>query len=357
MPSERDTRVNGPVGDARSFTLDSDGFACSLVCEEPEVWRVELRMDRTFLPDVNVHVVRDGDEALIVDTGTWDDYNDTRLMRALARLGVDPTRATVFITHSHDDHAGLARELASAGARILMSEQALADLRAFSSPDYLRFMAGRLVAEGSDPVVAEKLARTIWTRRADFTLDGFEAEAVRPHDRIACGRWGFEVLPTPGHTPGHCALWLPERSMAFTGDALLFACSTFICFWRGVPDSLGLQLGTLRALSGLGIERAFLGHGRQEGSLADRAAANIAHHERRGSRALEAVRRSPGRSGRELVCDLGWRAVGAGGLDAVAPLTRWFICAESAAHLDHLVKLGSVRRVPDAGGVARYYPE
>ena len=134
MPSERDIRVCGPISEAERFALDSDGFACVRVSDEPEIWRVELLMERTFLPTVNVHVVRDGDDALIVDTGASDDYNDTRLMRALVRLGVNPTRATVFVTHSHEDHAGLVRELADAGARILMGEQALADLRAFQGP-------------------------------------------------------------------------------------------------------------------------------------------------------------------------------------------------------------------------------
>ena len=92
----RDQRIAGRLGDATAFTLDSDGFACTRVFDEPEIWRVELLMSQTFLPSVNVFVVRDGAEALIVDTGTPDDYNDTRLMRALVRLGVDPSRSTLF---------------------------------------------------------------------------------------------------------------------------------------------------------------------------------------------------------------------------------------------------------------------
>lgn len=108
----RDQRIAGRLGDATAFTLDSDGFACTRVFDEPEIWRVELLMSQTFLPSVNVFVVRDGAEALIVDTGTPDDYNDTRLMRALVRLGVDPSRSTLFCTHAHIDHAGQARELA-----------------------------------------------------------------------------------------------------------------------------------------------------------------------------------------------------------------------------------------------------
>ena len=67
------------------FTLDGDGFTCSRLLDEPEVWRVELLMHDTFLPSVNAFVVRDGDETLVVDAGTSDDFNDTRLMRATLR--------------------------------------------------------------------------------------------------------------------------------------------------------------------------------------------------------------------------------------------------------------------------------
>ena len=67
MTSERDIRVCGPISEAERFALDSDGFVCVRVSDEPEIWRVELLMERTFLPTVNVHVVRDGDDALIVE--------------------------------------------------------------------------------------------------------------------------------------------------------------------------------------------------------------------------------------------------------------------------------------------------
>ncbi len=341
---------------SESFRLDSDGFSCTRVCAEPEVWRVELAMSRTFLPSVNVHVVLDGGRALIVDAGTWDDYNDTRLMRALVRLGVDPLRATVFCTHSHEDHTGLVRELADAGAQIVMSSRTLLDLQAYACPAYRDFLVRRLVAEGSEPAVAAELVATLWTRRADFTLDGVDVRTVEPGERVACGRWEFEVVATPGHTPGHCVLWLPARRLALTGDALLFACSTFISFWQEVPDSLGDHLRSLGKLADMGIEQAFLGHGEQQGSIAERARANIAHHEKRSARALAAIREDPGRTARELTAGMGWRAVGAGGLDAVPLATRWFLCAESIANLDHLVDQGLVYRQKDAAGVFGYYP-
>lgn len=355
VPGSREERIAGDLGDATAFTLDSDGFACTRVCDEPEVWRVELLMSQTFLPSVNVFVVRDGEQTLIVDTGTPDDYNDTRLMRALVRLGVDPSRATLFCTHAHIDHAGQARELAEAGVRVVVSQATLADMRRFSTPTYCDYMAERLVGEGCCASEAEQMANSIWAHTTDFERDEVPYSTVSFGQKVACGRWEFQVVPAAGHMPGQSALWLPERSLAFTGDVVLYACSTCICFWGGSEDALGDQLATLRRLADTGVERAFLGHGLQEGVLAERCRGNIAHHERRSRRALEAVAANPGATGFELVPALGWHAPFET-WDQVPALTRWFLVSESVAHLDHLVCQGLIRREADAAGVNRYWP-
>lgn len=338
-----------------SFTLDSDGFACTRVCEEPEVWRIELLMSQTFLSSVNAFVVKDGPEALIVDTGTPDDYNDTRLMRALVRLGVDPACATLFCTHAHIDHAGLARELAEAGVRVTASAGTLADMDRFTSRSYLDYMIERLVGEGTPPDEAAEMANIVWTHTADLGGWGVPCEAVQPGQRLRCGRWEFEVVAAGGHMPGQCVLWLPSKRLAFTGDVVLFACSTCVCFWGGATDSLGDQLDSLAKLEAMGIEQAFLGHGLQEGDLSRRCRGNIAHHERRSARALKAAEAHPGATSFELMPALGWRAPFERWAEVPA-LTRWFLVSESIAHMDHLVAQGRVAREVGADGVSRYRP-
>lgn len=335
------------------FTLDGDGFTCHRVLEEPEVWRVELLMHDTFLPSVNAFVVRDGDETLVVDSGTPDDFNDTRLMRALLGLGVDAEDVTVFFTHAHIDHTGLARELAAAGARVVVPEGVLADMRRFAVPAWRETMVRRLCAEGFPAVESAELADVIWDHARNFEREGVPFETVPAGAALRCGRWELEVVPTPGHTPGQCALWEPRTRTAFLGDAVLFLCSTCIGFWDEGEDPIGEQVATLRRLAARGVEHAFLGHGLQGGPLAVRCEKNADHHERRSARALEAIRREPGQTGRELVGEMGWR-LHPQDWAATPALTRWFLASESVAHLDHLVATGAVRREPDATGVNRY---
>ena len=336
------------------FTLDEDGFTCHRVLDEPEVWRVELLMHDTFLPSVNVFVVRDGDETLVVDSGTPDDFNDTRLMRALLGLGVDPERVTVFFTHAHIDHTGLARELAEAGARVVVPEGVLADMRRFAVPAWRETMARRLRAEGFSADESAELADVIWDHARNFEREGVPFETVAAGERLRCGRWALEVVPMPGHTPGQCALWEPRSRTAFLGDAVLFLCSTCIGFWDEGDDPIGEQIATLRALAGRGVEHALMGHGLQGGELAVRCEKNAQHHERRSARALEAIRQGPGRCGRELMGAMGWR-MHLEDWGETPALTRWFLASESVAHLDHLVATGAARRESDAAGVHRYF--
>ena len=340
---------------ANCFTLDEDGFTCRRVLDAPEVWRVELLMHDTFLPSVNAFVVLDGGEALVVDAGTPDPLNDTRLMRALLGLGVDPaeTPTTLFCTHAHIDHVGLARELAEAGARVLVPDGVLADMRRFAVSAWRDEMAARMRAEGAPDAEAAELADVIWDHVVNFEAEKIAFSTVAPGDAVRVGRWAFEVVAAPGHTVGQCVLWEPETRTAFLGDAVLFLCSTCIGFWGAGEDPIGEQLRTLRALADRGIERAFMGHGLQEGSVSERCLANAGHHERRSARALAAIAERPGSTGYELVPAMGWRAPFDRWAETPA-MTRWFLVSESIAHLDHLVATGAVRRERGADGVSRY---
>lgn len=337
------------------FTLDEDGFTCRKVLDAPEVWRVELLMHDTFLPSVNAFVVLDRGEALLVDAGTPDELNDTRLMRALVRLEVDPERTTLFCTHAHVDHTGLARELAEAGARVVIPEGVLADMRRMAVPAWREEMVARMRAEGVDEAEAAELADVIWDHAINFETEKIAFSTVALGEELRCGRWAFEVVPAPGHTPGQCVLWEASTRTAFLGDAVLFLCSTCIGFWGEGEDPIGEQLSTLGLLAKKGIEYAFMGHGLQEGSVAERCEKNVQHHERRSARALAAIKQTPGQTGFELVPALGWRAPFDHWAETPA-MTRWFLVSESIAHMDHLVATGLARREKDARGVNRYYP-
>ncbi len=56
---------------------------------------------------------------------------------------------------------------------------------------------------------------------------------VHDGETISCGRTSFNVIHTPGHTPGHCVFYFPETDFVFLADL----CLTKFGPWYGDSDS------------------------------------------------------------------------------------------------------------------------
>lgn len=61
---------------------------------------------------------------------------------------------------------------------------------------------------------------------------------LKPHQKICFGKRWLEVLPTPGHTDGCVSFVLDDRSMVFTGDALLIGACGRTDFQQGSSELL-----------------------------------------------------------------------------------------------------------------------
>jgi glyoxylase-like metal-dependent hydrolase (beta-lactamase superfamily II) len=137
----------------------------------------------------------------------------------------------VVLTHSDGDHTGLASRFRDAGARVLIHTEDAATL-------------AKPAAKSGDAAPA-KLARYLW-RPALWRFMGHMAQrggahppAIEPDDTFADGDvldvpGRPQVLHTPGHTAGHCALLLGDRAVLFVGDA--------ICTWNPLTGSRSPQL-------------------------------------------------------------------------------------------------------------------
>jgi glyoxylase-like metal-dependent hydrolase (beta-lactamase superfamily II) len=140
----------------------------------------------------NCYIVRPkgSDKAVIVDPGEEAD----RLLRAVRSLDIHAVEA-ILITHTHFDHIGAVAPVAEAT----------------NAPVYCPELETQVLANIMDYVP--------WPGFGPF--ESYEADhTVRGGEQLKLAGLEFEVIFTPGHSPGHVTYALPEHGAVFSGDVL-----------------------------------------------------------------------------------------------------------------------------------------
>lgn len=73
---------------------------------------------------------------------------------------------------------------------------------------------------------------------------------------LRVGGHTFELLHTPGHTPGQIAVYVPEERVVFTGDTIFNECQTWL-----MTSDVDQWLAALERINGLDADIVVPGHG------------------------------------------------------------------------------------------------
>jgi glyoxylase-like metal-dependent hydrolase (beta-lactamase superfamily II) len=198
---------------------------------------------------VRAFLIEHGAELTLIDT-LYE--TDARLVLAeIRRLGRAPADLKrIAITHAHRSHLGgvavLKRE---SGARVLAHEweadivaggrkaQPVTILPRLPLRAWFPFQVGLAVGRGKHP---------------PCPVD----EALKEGDEVA----GFQVLYTPGHSPGHLAFWSPEHRLLLSGDAIA-TWPRFEAGWPAFTLNPELHRASIRRMATLEATTVAVGHG------------------------------------------------------------------------------------------------
>jgi glyoxylase-like metal-dependent hydrolase (beta-lactamase superfamily II) len=163
----------------------------------------------------NWYLLEEHGRLTVVDAGvprSWDSLHD-----ALGRLGRTAGDVeAVVLTHAHFDHVGFAeRARSELGVPVYVHEN---DVPLTAHPwryDHERRRAFYFATQvRALPIVATFLRnRAFWPPPVK--------EVVRFEDGVLPVPGSPRVVFTPGHTHGHCSLYLPERDAVIAGDAIV----------------------------------------------------------------------------------------------------------------------------------------
>jgi glyoxylase-like metal-dependent hydrolase (beta-lactamase superfamily II) len=228
------------------------------------IYRLELPMPFE-LRHVNVYLVRDGEAFTLIDTGLQTDESRQALEAKLDELQVSLKRIRrILITHIHPDHFGLAAELRRrSGAELVIHrlEVALMEPRYARAEDLVHEVAAWLSKNGVPSKEAEFIKSASMAAR-EFVSVVEPDTLLEGSERVPVEGGALIVTWTPGHSPGHCCFYWPERRLLFSGDHLLPKISPNIGLHpQSGADPLTDYLGSLDRIRRLEVSLVLPAHG------------------------------------------------------------------------------------------------
>lgn len=235
----------------------------------PGVFRLVLPLGIHGIPSVNGYLIGDAHAATLVDCGIWTGDEHGRGTRVLedglvaSGFSLSQVRRLV-ITHAHIDHYGIAGEVvARTGADLWMHELTNLDIAKYRDPEAAVDRRQQMLDDHG--MYGQELDRASTGLRDWLPVMPSIAE---PSTRLLGGEMfeadgrAWQVVHTPGHSPGHVCLWSEEDRILLSGDHLLPAITSPVTFERGFErDPMGSYLDSLQRVAALAPALVLPGHG------------------------------------------------------------------------------------------------
>ncbi len=297
------------------------------------------------LPYVLPYLVKRGDETVLIDCGwnTEDAYK--ALEEGMREHGSHPSEITkLVITHVHPDHYGMAGKL----KQISSCEVVIHEKDAEVIKD--RYLAPKNLTEGMERFMemngVPELSAPTMSRGSMGMIDKVSAvppdQSVKGGEVMRVGDFEFELIWTPGHSPGHICIYEPNRKILFTGDHILPTITPNVSIHTQTHGSpLGDYMRSLDVVEDLDVDYVLPAHEFDIKVLKTRIREIHDHHKQRLDEMLRCVDRG-GSTAWEVAGRVKWAT---GSLDDFEPFMQRAAVGETLAHLEYMFELGQLSKV------------
>jgi glyoxylase-like metal-dependent hydrolase (beta-lactamase superfamily II) len=318
----------------------------------PGIHQLRVPIPNNPLEYTNTYLVQGDDGYILIDTGVNTEEALQALEKQLSEIGIDfKDISQIVVTHAHGDHYGLVgqlKQLSQAKVSLHYLEQNLLAPRYTNMEEALRQSEQWFQGHG---VPASELPspQTAFPGMRQFSALALPDTILRGGETISAGVFNFQVVWTPGHSPGHICLYEPDQKILFAGDHILPIITPNISLQpQSKTNPLGEFLNSLNTVKQLDVAIVLPAHEHIFNDLPTRVDEIIWHHEQRNSEILEAIKTEP-KTAYQISTVITWMPeMGGVSFKDLAIWDKRMAVSETLAHLEAMKDDGAVATIsPD----------
>ena len=303
------------------------------------------------LDHINIYLLDDGDSWVLIDTGLADTKSIEIWTNILKKYLSKRPIQKIIGTHFHPDHVGLAGWLIErTDAEFWMTQiEWLSARQAYLTVDSgaSQAMSAFYKKANLKPDLIKIYEDIGNDYRSMVTPIPLEYERIEHSTSFKIGDRVWKPVFGSGHSPDHVSFYCEKDRIMLGGDMLLPRITPIIAVWWQEPnaDPLKGYIEFLETLESIGSDALILpAHNRPYKELQTRVADLIFHHNERLEITYEACKNE--NSANSIMQKLFTRK-----LD---PFQTRFAIGETIAHINNLLKKGTLKRRLDDDGVYFY---
>jgi glyoxylase-like metal-dependent hydrolase (beta-lactamase superfamily II) len=315
----------------------------------PNIFQTKIPLPRNPLRHLNAYLIKSAERVLLIDAGLNFPQAFEALRRGLSEAGVEMRRLTdVLFTHYHIDHVGMISRIKDVATGLnLWIHPAERELSRFMAKDFKEFLNATkdfLKASGAPSSYVDNPRDFL---PAGFTLKAYEEIAESAHplsdgQEIDVGGYHFQVLWTPGHSPGHVCLYEPSLKALISGDHVLPTITPHVSQFMADANPLEDYLESLERVERLDAKVVLPAHEEAFTNLRERVKQLKNHHEQRLKEILTLLENGS-LTLHSLASKVHWN-VSYKDWEHFPPIQKFLALGETLSHLTFLERKGLVKR-------------
>ncbi len=316
--------------------------------EDAKKLRVDLEQHPRVtkgLPYVLPYLLKSGGDVALLDCGWNTDSAYQALEEGMREHGSHPTEiGRLIVTHIHPDHYGMAgrlKQLSSCEIILHAKDAEVIGARYFSPRGLTDEMSKFMQTNGVPPMDAPSMSLGSMMMLDKVSPVPADTQ-VHGGETIKVGDFDFEIIWTPGHSPGHICLYEPNRKVLLTGDHILPTITPNVSIHSQTHGSpLGDYIRSLDKLIDLDVKYVLPAHEFDIVDLKKRIKEIEEHHVMRLEEMVRCVDRG-GSTAWEVAGRVKWAT---GMLSEFEAHMQRAAVGETIAHLEYLFEIGRLAKV------------